>query len=83
MIDVGFLTSTGWIILEQAYSALVAALVIAGIYAGIGLVMLDTSSQPSNTYPAAEAPLHDPASPPPAGTMSPLAKAFIIGLNAS
>ena len=85
-VGVGFLTSAGWIALEEAYSALAAALIIAAVYAGIGLILLGvagSSSDEAGSYPKAEQPLHDPATPPRSGAMSPLAEAFVIGLNAA
>lgn len=85
LIGVGFLTSAGWIVLEDAYSSLAAALIIAAIYLGIGLILLAVASgsKESPAHASKMAALRDPATPPTPGTMSPLAEAFIIGLNAA
>nr|WP_171054603.1 hypothetical protein [Roseovarius arcticus] len=85
LVGVGFLTSAGWIALEDAYSSLAAALVIACVYLGLGLILfgITASSADSASHAAAEAPLRDPATPPRTGSMSPLAEAFVIGLNAA
>ncbi|PVA11213.1 hypothetical protein DC366_05510 [Pelagivirga sediminicola] len=84
-IGIGFLTAAGWILLEQVYSAAVAALVLAGIYAGIGLIILGmaASSARRERFSPEAAPLREPAKPPQPGAMPPLAEAFIIGLNAA
>lgn len=85
IVGAGFLTSAGWIVLEEAYSALAAALVIGCIYLGIGLLFLafTAHSRESQLYRAEMAALHDPAVPPVPGAISPLTEAFIIGLNAA
>lgn len=85
IVGVGFLTSAGWILLEEAYSSLAASLIIAGIYLGVGLILLAVASnaKESRAYAAEMAPLRDPATAPRPGAMSPLAEAFIIGLNAA
>ena len=85
LVGFGFLTSAGWIVLEDAYSSLAAALVIASVYIGLGLILLGiaSSSGDKDRHAAVEAPLRDPATPPHAGSMSPLAEAFVIGLNAA
>lgn len=85
LVGLGFLTSAGWISLEDAYSSLFAALVIAGVYLGLGLILfgIAASSGDVASNAAAEAPLRDPATPPRTGSMSPLAEAFVIGLNAA
>lgn len=71
--------------LEDVYSALAAALIIAGIYIGIGLIALGvaSSSAKRDAVAAPRTPLSDPATPPRPGAMPPLAEAFIIGLNAA
>lgn len=82
-VGVGFLTSAGWIMLEEAYSALAAALIIASVYLGVGLILFGVSgsSDEAGHHPKAEQALHDPATSPRKGEMSPLAEAFVIGLN--
>ena len=81
-IGAGFLTSAAWITLATVYSPLFAALTLAGVFLGIGLIILGIASGGKDHYPHPEAdPLRDPASTPPEGKMSPLAEAFIIGLN--
>lgn len=84
-IGMGFLTSAAWIMLEDAYSAAAAALILAGIYIGIGLIALGvaSSSAKRDAVAAPRTALNDPATPPQPGAMSPLAEAFIIGLNAA
>jgi vacuolar-type H+-ATPase subunit I/STV1 len=80
-----FLTSAGWIVMAEAYSPLFAALVLAGIFLGIGLVILGiaSGSKERHRFDPETAPLRDPTAPPTPGSMSPLAEAFIIGLNAA
>lgn len=84
-VGLGFLTSAAWILLEDAYSALSAALILAALYAGIGLIMLGivASSRSRDAHDSRTAPLRDPTTPPQPGTIPPLAEAFIIGLNAA
>ncbi len=84
-IGVGFLTSAAWIMLEDVYSAAAAALILAGIYIGIGLIALGVASSwaKRDAVSAPRSPLSDPAAPPQPGAMPPLAEAFIIGLNAA
>lgn len=84
-VGIGFLTSAAWIALEDAYSSLAAALIIAAFYLGVGLIVMGiASSSGSRDGNAPEAtPLRDPAAPPRPGAMPPLAEAFIIGLNAA
>jgi len=85
-IGTAFLTSAAWILLAEVYSPLFAALILAGIFLGIGLILLGVASRAkhrSAAIAAEAAALHDPAAPPPTGALSPLAEAFIIGLNAA
>ncbi len=84
-IGLGFLTSAAWIMLEDVYSAVAAALILAGIYIGIGLIALGVASSSArrDAATAPRTPLSDPATPPRPGAMPPLAEAFIIGLNAA
>ncbi|MFX0545089.1 hypothetical protein ACEWPL_006035 [Roseovarius sp. S1116L3] len=84
VIGAVFLTSAAWIMLAQTYSALFAALILAGIFLGLGLIFLGVASA-TRYHPVAPeaAPLRDPATPPVPGAMSPLAEAFLIGLNAA
>ncbi len=84
-ISAGFLTSAAWIMLEDVYSATAAALILAGIYAGIGLIALGvaSSSAKRDARAAPRTPLTDPATPPQPGATPPLAEAFIIGFNAA
>lgn len=84
-IGLGFLTCAAWIMLEDAYSAIAAALVLAGIYGGLGLILLGVAAS-SGTRDKADpetAPLRDPSAPPQPGAMPPLVEAFMIGLNAA
>ncbi len=85
LVGIAFLTSAGWIVLAEAYSTLFAALIISGVFLGIGLILLGiaATSRERREYDAEDALLRDPAAPPAPGTMSPLAEAFIIGLNAA
>ncbi|MFD0859068.1 hypothetical protein [Roseovarius aquimarinus] len=85
-IGVGFLTSAAWILLEEAYSALFAAAVLGGIFVGFGLIFIGIAARAkkrAKMIAAEAAALHGPATPPPLGGLSPLAEAFIIGLNAA
>ncbi len=84
-IGVGFLTSAAWILLEDAYSALAAALILAGVYIGFGLIAFGvaSSSAKHEASAAPHSPLSNPTTPPQPGAMPPLAEAFIIGLNAA
>ncbi|MCQ0093747.1 phage holin family protein [Roseovarius sp. M141] len=82
-VGLGFLTSAAWIMLEDAYSAFAAALILAGIYTGTGLIALGVASSSSKRDADATPPLSDPATPPKPGATPPLAEAFIIGFNAA
>lgn len=83
-VGVGFLTAAAWMMLEDAYSAIAAAMILAGIYAGLGLIILglNASSHDDDASPHDEQ-FRDPAQHPEPGTIPPLAEAFIIGLNAA
>lgn len=82
-VGLGFLTSAAWITLVEAYSPLFAALILAGIFLGLGLVILGVASGKNEDEPAQSRHLQKPDEPPEPGSMSPLAEAFIIGLNAA
>lgn len=84
-VGVGFLTAAAWMMLEDAYSAIAAALILAGIYAGLGLIILglNASSHDDDDASPHDEQLRDPAQHPEPGTIPPLAEAFIIGLNAA
>lgn len=83
-VGVGFLTAAAWMMLEDAYSAIAAALILAGIYAGLGLIILGLNAASHDNDSAAEDEKHhDPAQHPEPGNIPPLAEAFIIGLNAA
>lgn len=85
LVGLGFLTAAAWIMLEDAYSASAAALILAGIFTGIGLIALGmvSSSSKRDAGAAPRTPLNDPATPPQPGATPPLAEAFIIGFNAA
>ncbi len=84
-VGVGFLTSAAWIMLEDVYSSLAAALILAGVYIGIGLIAFGvvSSSAKREVSAAPRSPLNNPTTSPHPGAMPPLAEAFIIGLNAA
>jgi len=84
-IGVAFLASAAWILLAEAYSTLFAALILGGVFVGLGLIFLGVASMGKNRSEtiAAEAAALNPAAPPAPGGLSPLAEAFIIGLNAA
>ncbi|MEI4260806.1 hypothetical protein V8352_03410 [Roseovarius sp. D0-M9] len=85
-VGVGFLASAGWILLAEAYSNLFASLIMGGIFLGLGLIFLGVASSSKDRREdimAEAAAAHDPAAPPSRSNMSPLAEAFIIGLNAA
>ncbi|HEY9038278.1 MAG TPA: phage holin family protein [Roseovarius sp.] len=82
-VGLGFLTSAAWIMLEDVYSAAAAAVILAGVYIGFGLIALGVASSSAKRDAAARTPLNDPATPPQPGALPPLAEAFIIGLNAA
>ncbi|WP_224825073.1 hypothetical protein [Cognatishimia sp. MH4019] len=79
-VGIGFLTTAGWIVLEVAFGALQAALIIAAIYSGVGLVIIgvlmssgdsEQTPKPETTETAAKA-----------VTAPPLVEAFLYGLQA-
>ncbi|WP_281968466.1 hypothetical protein [Roseovarius nanhaiticus] len=80
-----FLAGAAWIMLAEAYSALFAALILGGAFVGAGLIFLGISARAKRRAEMmkAEAAAMHPATPPPMGGLSPLAEAFIIGLNAA
>jgi hypothetical protein len=84
-IGAGFLTAALWIMLEEVYSAMAAAFILAAIYVGIGLFLLGVAASAAireARIARAEA-LRAAAAPPGARAMPPLAEAFLTGLNAA
>nr|WP_253913457.1 hypothetical protein [Pseudoruegeria sp. HB172150] len=76
LVALGFLTAAGWIALEQAHDALVATLVVAAVYAGLGLILLAMAA-------VKRAPPPPPAPPPtPASAVTTILAAFMQGFGA-
>lgn len=82
LVGLGFLTAAGWIVLADRRDALFAALVIGGIYVGIGLIFFALASRRYVRVPVA---------PPPTGAYGPrlytyavpaLLEAFMVGISA-
>jgi hypothetical protein len=79
----GFLTVAMWILLETTFSALIAAVVLGGLYLGAGGLTLYAATSPSRSerearLAQAQAQAH------PAGRdapFPPLAEAFVFGLD--
>ncbi len=84
-IGAGFLTAALWIMLEEVYSAMAAAFILAAIFIGIGLILLGVAASAATRearIARAEA-AREAAAPPGARAMPPLAEAFFAGLNAA
>lgn len=85
VVGVGFLTAALWIVLEIEYGALIAALVLGGVYLAIGGGVLAFGRQPQSGPPVAQPePLAaDPATEtPPRDPWVVLAEGFATGLRA-
>lgn len=86
LVGVGFLTSALWIIIEIEYGALMAALLIGGLYLVLGGAILafgrNSQSDAPPAHPGAAA--HDPhtAPPPPKDPIFQMAEGFAVGLQA-
>lgn len=74
-VGLAFLTVAAWIFLTAVATPLTAALVIGGVYTGLGLIMMGLSSARS-TEPAPVARTHAPSEAPP------LMQAFLHGMQA-
>ncbi|MFN3936684.1 MAG: phage holin family protein [Gemmobacter sp.] len=86
-VGVAFLTVAIWIGLSDAFGPLVAALAIAALYAGAGLLVLWLGGrrQPAPAVPAPAARLRTAASQGtlfrPQGRFPPLVEAFLFGVS--
>jgi hypothetical protein len=81
----GFLTVAMWILLETTFSALIAAVVLGGLYLGAGGLTLYAATSPSRSEREARlAQAQAQAQAHPAGRdapFPPLAEAFVFGLD--
>lgn len=82
IVGAGFLTTAAWIYLASAFDPLMAAVVIGGIYAGVGLVTIGASRSSGSTASSQHvttqaAPIKSPVEDAP-----PLMQAFLFGLQA-
>ncbi|MCC5970578.1 MAG: hypothetical protein JJU15_11535 [Pararhodobacter sp.] len=83
MIGVGFLLSALWLVVEEAFNALAASLLVAGVLLGVGLLVLGLAPrQPRFTsvdarlrHTAGKGGLYQPT-----GAFPPVAEAFLFGL---
>ncbi|NIZ07902.1 phage holin family protein [Pseudooceanicola sp. HF7] len=78
MIGLGFLTAAAWLYLTEIRSSLFAALVIGGVYFGLGLVLMALASI-DRPVPMAH-PSH--TEPPAAGSMTGIITALMQGVGA-
>lgn len=76
-VGTGFLTVSGWFALWPVMGTAMTALIIAGIYLGVGLILIGASAQSKPTAPIAQQP-----SAPQAAQTPPLMQAFLYGLQA-
>lgn len=79
-VGAGFLTSAGWILLNEITTALNAALILGGIYTGFGLIALATISIRNRAHrnkriQRAQASAHQPP-------LAQVVAAFMSGMNA-
>ena len=81
IVGAGFLTTAAWIYLASAFDPLMAAVVIGGIYTGVGLVTIGASLSSGSTTArhttTQAAPVKSPVEDAP-----PLMQAFLFGLQA-
>lgn len=77
-VGVAFLTVAGWIALSPLIGVLNTALVFAGLYLGIGLIMIGSGVQ--NSQRASQQPSAPPQGK--AATTQPLMEAFMCGIQA-
>jgi hypothetical protein len=81
LIGIGFLTAAAWIVLSEMRDPLFAALVLGGVFVGLGLIFFGISMSRYVRVRVA-------APPPPAGThalayaLPALAEAFMMGISA-
>lgn len=76
-VGVGFLTVAGWFALLPVVGAQNTALIFAGIYVGVGLIMIGTGSP--NKQPELPEQTHTPQ---PTAKTPPVLDAFMYGLQA-
>jgi len=78
-VGAAFLTAAAWIYLARVMDAQMAALVIGGVYAGLGLVMVGiASSDGARNAPSTQ----QRAAAQGAGEQPPLMQAFLQGMQA-
>jgi hypothetical protein len=75
----GFITVAIWMLVAAAWSPLEAALVLAGLYLGLGLLCL-VLARPARPHPKASPRAQSPAAGP-AAPFPPLTEAFLFGLE--
>lgn len=82
-VGAGFLTAAIWIALATAFNGLAAALIIAGTYLGMGLLLLGIAPRPIPLAPPAvrlRAAARKGQIYQPTGSFPPMAEAFLFGL---
>lgn len=80
MVGLGFLTVAGWFALLPILGAQTTALVIAGAYFGIGLIMIGIGSQ-SSDHDTKQYAVH-PDDQPQQSDAPPMMQAFLYGMQA-
>lgn len=82
MIGLAFLTSAAWIYLSDIRSTLFAALVIGGVYTGLGLIMFALASRDRPVPMAHPTNSEPPAAATPAGIIAALMQGLGAGMAA-
>jgi len=81
-IAAAFLTVAVWIVISDAQSSEVAALVIGGFYLVVGIIFRVMARSPKPVKPVRPAPAETDVPPPPRGSAyPPLTEAFVFGLD--
>lgn len=87
VVGAAFLTSAAWIYLSQVLDTLSAALIIGGVYAGVGLVLFGLAGRSSESADIkvkaeAKAQMNGHAPQHEGGEQPPLVQAFLFGMQA-
>jgi len=82
LVGAAFLTLAAWFYLVAVLDPMAAALILAGVYLGLGLILIGVGSSRTAHHPQTPPPSYAAKPAEASGFSSPLVQAFLHGLDA-